>query len=155
MNGNQRIDTMPNLPEIFRTVLNQRGLMVEDETIVDFILLQRDGKELMARGVDVPKDWQPATLVIATNYSLIALQDGGIQIAEDFVGYHITHVPYDKICGIILDGCLLDGELRVLTPCAEGGLTVKFNTAHYHQHFERFVGNLRKLVMRCSGCLGN
>jgi hypothetical protein len=47
-----------------------------------------------------------------------------------------------------LDICLLQGRLKIFTTCARGEIVVDFNTAVYHREFERFLGNVRKLVMK-------
>jgi hypothetical protein len=122
------------LPEPFRTILSAKGVLAEDETALEQVLVERNS---------VAAD-QAACLVMATTYGLVVLREGSQRISEDFYGYNVVHVLYEGIAGFSLDACLLRGELRVFVPGSAESVVVEFNTARCHGEFERLVAAVRR-----------
>jgi hypothetical protein len=145
-----RIVATPNLPEIFKVILNTQELFVEGEEIIDMAFVEREGCKIVGTNIEKYVNWQPATLVVVTNHGLTVLAEGGVQIAESYYGYTIRHIVFSKISSITLDICMLDGKLSVTTTTGNSPeALISFNTAHYFRDFERIVGVMRRQMFKC------
>jgi len=85
-----------------------------------------------------------ATLLVATNYGLIAVEEGKENLPIEAGGYRIRHILYPKIKCLDFNTCLLIGHLKVSTgQVSEPDLKVEFNTAHFYQDFAALVETIR------------
>lgn len=146
-----KIAATPNLPNIFKVILQTQEVFVEGEEILDMAFVEREGCRIVGSNIEKYVNWQPATLVVVTNFGLTVLSEGGVQIAESYYGYTIRHIVFSKISSITLDICMLDGKLSITTASGTGPETlIGFNTAHYFKEFERLVGLIRKQMFRAT-----
>jgi hypothetical protein len=147
-----KIAATPNLPDIFRIILQSHDVFVDGEEIVDLVFVERDGCEIVGTNIEKYVNWQPATLVIVTTYGLTILTEGGFKISESFYGYTIRHLVFSKISSISLDICMLEGKLSIATAMNSNPETlISFNTSVYFKEFERLIGIIRKQMFKVSG----
>jgi hypothetical protein len=147
-----KITATPNLPSIFRIILQSQEVFVEGEEIVDTVFVERDGCQIVGTNIEKYVNWQPATLVIVTNFGLTILTEGGFKISESFYGYTIRHLVFSKISSISLDICMLDGKLSIATAMNSNPETlISFNTSTYFKEFERLIGVIRKQMFKITG----
>lgn len=144
-----KIAATPNLPSIFKAILQTQEVFVDGEEIIDMVFVEREGCRIVGANIEKYVNWQPATLVVVTNFGLTVLSEGGVQIAESYYGYTMRHIVFAKIASITLDICMLDGKLSITTSTSTTPETlIGFNTAHYFKEFERLVGVIRRLMFK-------
>ena len=135
------------LPTIFQSVLHSEGFFLEGEEIIDCLCFEREGYDVKSNFIVKHDDWHPTVLVIATNYGISVLEEGGSKISDTLFGYKVIHILYERIARIELDVCFLSGKLTISTGESQGGDTViPFNTANYYQECERFIETTRKKI---------
>ncbi|MCX7024169.1 MAG: hypothetical protein NT080_06045 [Spirochaetes bacterium] len=139
------VDRTPHLPNIFRVIMGKQSVLSDGEEVLDSVFIDREGCEVFEDGIRKTELWKPATLLVATDFGITVIREGGALVATDFYGYRIDHVLYGKIARIGLDICLLSGRFYV-SSCigADEGISVDFNTAVHFRDFERFVTVVRK-----------
>ena len=146
-----KVIATPNLPTVFHTILRSHDLFVQGEEILDTVYVERDNCEVVGGTIKKFTNWQPATLIIVTNFGITVLTEGGAKILDDFYGYSVRHTVFDKIASINLDICVLNGTLSILTTTnTEPSTVISFNTALYFREFENLVGEIRNLVFKAS-----
>lgn len=115
-----------------------------DEQIEALVLLERE--YLQEKG-ESPV-FAPAKLLMLTTYGLTIVEEGFVKIAENYMGYKVQHITYNKITNIELDVCLLSGRLRISTSSNGSNQSeIQFNTAKYYRDFEDFIDALRKKIV--------
>ncbi|RCW53004.1 MULTISPECIES: hypothetical protein [Halanaerobium] len=120
---------------MLRRVLQNDTLFLENKDIIDVIFIQRksmDSPDLK------PETISPAKLLIATNYGILFMEEGFKEINDNYLGYKLKRIYYDKIDSVELDICMLNGNFRVITGGKEN-FVVEFNTASYYKQFEEFM----------------
>ena len=141
------INDTPYLPLVFKTMLTSDTFFAPGENIIDCICFEREGYDVKSNFIVKHDDWQPTVLIIATNYGLTILVEGGSKIADVLFGYRMTHIVYAKITSIELDVCFLSGKLSIATGDPGGDhAAIRFNTAKYYQECERFIEIVRKKI---------
>jgi len=87
----------------------------------------------------------PAKILVATNHGLVFAEEGFKEITDDYYGYRMKHIYYDKISSAELDICLLQGEFKVVANSSnKPEINVSFNIARYFKKFEEFFEVIRK-----------
>jgi len=128
---------------MLRRVLQNDTLFLENKNIIDVIFIRRES-------IDSPKTKSdlnsPARLLIATNYGILFLEEGFKEIADNYLGYKLKRIYYDKIESMELDICMLEGKFRVITGGKEN-FVVDFNTANYFKQFEEFIKIIHDNIM--------
>ncbi|SFL83984.1 PH domain-containing protein [Halanaerobium salsuginis] len=120
---------------MLRKVLQDDTLFLENKDIIDVIFIQREN---MDSADFKPKAISPAKLLIATNYGILFMEEGFKEISDNYLGYKLKRIYYNKIDSVELDICLLNGKFRVITGGQEN-FVVEFNTTDYYQQFEEFI----------------
>jgi hypothetical protein len=129
---------------IFKKVLNKKIIFREDEEIVDLIFIKREHMNERDESSPVAS---PGKLIVATTEGLIFVQEGFEEIANNYLGYKIEFVSYEKVSGIEFDICLLEGKLVIYTDSSdEANITLEFNSAKYYDLFEDFLDKLRSKI---------
>lgn len=120
---------------ILKKVLKDDTLFVDNKDILDVIFIKR---EEISGTQDRTEPFSPAKLLIATDYGLLVLQEGFEEISDNYLGYGLQKIYYDKIDSIKLDICMLNGKFKVFA----GGnelVEIEFETTKYYQEFEKFI----------------
>lgn len=120
---------------ILKKVLKDDTLFVDNKDILDVIFIKR---EEITDNKDKSEPFSPAKILIATNYGLLILQEGFEKISDNYLGYGVQKIYYDKIDSIKLDICMLNGKFKVFA----GGnelVEVEFETTQYYKEFEEFI----------------
>jgi len=120
---------------MLRRVLQDDTLFMENKDIIDVIFIQRENIENPGKKKE---QISPAMLLIATSYGILFMKEGFKEISDNYFGYDLKRIYYDKIDSVELDICMLKGEFRVITGGREN-FVVKFNTAKYYDQFEEFI----------------
>ena len=145
------LNKTPYLPLVFKSILTSETFFAEHEEIIDCLCFEREGYDVKSNFIIKHKEWQPTTLIVATNYGVTVLVEGGSKISDTLFGYRMKHISYEHITSIELDVCFLDGKLSIMTGDARGDeAAVSFNTAKYHQDCERFIEVIRKKIFETS-----
>lgn len=127
---------------IFKEIVSKQSAFTENEEIVDLIFIKR--KHLDERDTKSAVQ-SPAKLILATTHGLVCAEEGFKEITDNYYGYRMKHVYYDKISSLELDICLLQGEFKaVANSTAKPEIAVNFNAAIYYQEFEKFVETVRQ-----------
>lgn len=127
--------------QIFKEIVKSRSIFTENEEIEDLVFIRR---EHLNERVDSSPVFSSAKLLVATNQGLVFAEEGFKEITDQYFGYRLKHIYYDKISAMELDMCLLQGYFKVMTSSKEAEISIEFNTANYYQEFERFVNSIRK-----------
>lgn len=137
----------PYLPMVFTSILHSDTFFAPGEEIIDCLCFEREGYDVKSNFIVKHKDWQPTIFIVATNYGITILVEGGSKISDTLFGYRMTHISYEHITSIELDVCFLDGKLSIMTGDVSGDqAAVHFNTAKYYQECERFIETIRKKI---------
>lgn len=127
---------------IFKDIVSEQSTFTEDEEIVDLVFVKRKHVDDRDSNSAVQS---PAKLILATTHGLVFAEEGFKEITENYYGYRIKHIYYDKITSLELDICLLQGEFNVVANSTEDPeILIEFNTGIYHQDFEKFIEIVRK-----------
>jgi hypothetical protein len=127
---------------IFKEIVSKQSAFTENEEIIDLIFIKR--KHLDERDSKSAVQ-SPAKLIVATTHGLVFAVEGFKEITENYYGYRMKHIYYDKISSLELDICLLQGEFKVVANSTENPeILVNFNAAIYYQEFEKFVESVRQ-----------
>ena len=127
--------------QIFKDVVKKQSIFTEDEEIEGLVFIRR---EHVNERVESSPVFSSAKLLVATNQGLVYAEEGFKEIRDDYFGYKMKHIYYDKISAMELDMCLLQGYFKVMTSSKEPEISVEFNTAKYYREFEKFVNQIRK-----------
>jgi len=127
--------------QIFKDVVKKQSIFTEDEEIEGLIFIRR---EHVNERVESSPVFSSAKLLVATNQGLVYAEEGFKEIRDDYFGYKMKHIYYDKISAMELDMCLLQGYFKVMTSSKEPEISVEFNTAKYYREFEEFVNQIRQ-----------
>jgi hypothetical protein len=127
---------------IFKELVSKKSIFTEKEEIIDLIFIKRE--HLDERNRD-SKITNKARLLIATSHGIVYAEEGFEEISDDYLGYRIKHIYYDKISSFELDICLLDGKFKIVTTSSEfPEIAISFNAANYFKQFEHFIDSVRK-----------
>jgi len=127
---------------IFKEIVSKKSIFTEKESILDLIFIKRE--HLDERDVK-SSVYKPAKLLVATTHGIIFLEEGFKEITDNYLGYRIKHLYYDKISSIELDICLLEGQFKIVTDSSEYPVVeLNFNSSNYYNSFEIFVDQVRK-----------
>ena len=126
---------------IFKEIVKRQSIFTENEEIEGLIFIRR---EHVNERVESSPVFSSAKLLVATNQGLVYAEEGFKEIRDDYFGYKMKHIYYDKISAMELDMCLLQGYFKVMTSSKEPEISVEFNTAKYYREFEKFVNQIRK-----------
>lgn len=127
---------------IFKEIVGKQSAFTENEEIVDMVFIKR---KHMDESDKKSKIVQPAKIIAATTHGLVFAEEGFKEISENYYGYRMKHIYYDKISSLELDMCLLQGVFKVVANSSENAeVEIEFNTARYFQEFENFVSSVRK-----------
>lgn len=127
---------------IFKELVSKQSAFTENEEIVDLVFIKR--KHVDERDTKSAVQ-SPAKLLIATTHGLVCAEEGFKEITDNYYGYRMKHIYYDKISSLELDICLLQGEFKAVANSSENPeIMVDFNTAIYYAEFERFVETVRQ-----------
>jgi len=127
--------------QIFKEIVKKQSIFTEDEEIEGLVFIRR---EHVNERVESSPVFSSAKLLVATNQGLVFAEEGFKEIRDDYFGYKMKHIYYDKISAMELDICLLQGYFKIMTSSKEPEISVEFNTAKYYQEFENFVNHIRK-----------
>jgi len=127
--------------QIFKDVMKKKSIFTEDEEIEGLVFIRR---EHVNERVESSPVFSSAKLLVATNQGLVYAEEGFKEIRDNYFGYKMKHIYYDKISAMELDMCLLQGYFKVMTSSKEPEISVEFNTAKYYKEFEEFVNQIRK-----------
>lgn len=129
------------LPGKFKQALLKQDVLDEDEKIMDLIFIKR---EHMNTNIQSPIV-SPATLLIATNEGVTIIEEGYVQIAQNYYGYKVKHYKYNMIASIELDICLLEGIFSISSNISDScDNAITFDTSLYYTEFENFIKLIRK-----------
>ncbi|MGM0498920.1 MAG: hypothetical protein ACQERL_01780 [Bacillota bacterium] len=127
--------------QIFKEIVKKQSIFTEDEEIEELVFIRR---EHVNERVESSPVFSSAKILVATNQGLVFAEEGFKEIRDNYFGYRMKHIYYDKISAMELDMCLLQGYFKVMTSSKEPEISVEFNTAKYYQEFESFVNSIRK-----------
>ena len=131
----------PNIPSIFKTVLNKEYAFAQAEEYLDAMIISREYQNGLETFGNIHSR---AKMIIATNYGLIFIEEGDDEPGAEIAGFKIQHVLYSKISSVELDMCLLAGSFVIHTDFGNRtGIEIKFNTAQYQYEFARFLEVVR------------
>lgn len=134
------IDGGSDTPIIFKVILKKELALTKQEEILEVIHIKREYTDNVKK-TDV---FSQGMLLIATNYGLIAVEEGLNDVHLQYGGYRIRHVMYSKIKCLDFNARLLVGNLMVMTGAtSEPDLLIKFNTAKYYREIENIVDIIR------------
>lgn len=138
------LDSRDDMPLIIKSILKKEQALAASEDIVDVVYLNRSYADTTKKSGVL----SGATLLVATNYGLIAVEEGKEDLPVEAGGYRIRHILYPKIKCLDFNTCLLIGHLKVSTGLvSEPDLQVEFNTAHYYQDFASLVETIRSKMI--------
>ena len=138
------LDSRDDMPQIIKTLLRKEQALAASEDILDVVYLNRSYADTTKKSGVL----SGATLLVATNYGLIAVEEGKEDLPVEAGGYRIRHILYPKIKCLDFNTCLLIGHLKVSTGLvSEPDLQVEFNTAHYYQDFAFLVETIRSKMI--------
>lgn len=138
------LDSRDDMPQIIKTLLRNEQALAASEDILDVVYLNRSYADTTKKSGVL----SGATLLVATNYGLIAVEEGKEDLPVEAGGYRIRHILYPKIKCLDFNTCLLIGHLKVSTGLvSEPDLQVEFNTAHYYQDFASLVETIRSKMI--------
>jgi len=138
------LDSRDDMPQIIKTLLRKEQALAASEDILDVVYLNRSYADTTKKSGVL----SGATLLVATNYGLIAVEEGKEDLPVEAGGYRIRHILYPKIKCLDFNTCLLIGHLKVSTGLvSEPDLQVEFNTAHYYQDFASLVETIRSKMI--------
>ncbi|PUU89075.1 MULTISPECIES: hypothetical protein [Halanaerobium] len=139
---NSILEAKNDVHHIFKEVISKKSIFTEKEDIIDLIFIKRE--HLNERDIE-SSVYKSAKLLVATTHGIIFLEEGFKEITDNYLGYRIKHLYYDKISSIELDICLLEGQFKIITDSSEDPVVkVKFNSSNYYEPFENFVDQIRK-----------
>lgn len=134
------IDNSDDTPIIFKVILKKELAFVSQEEILDVVLIKKEYADTVKKS-DI---FSKARLLIATNYGLVAVEEGQNDAHLEYGGYRIRHLMYSKIKCLDFNSCLLVGNLIVMTGSArEPDLVIEFNTSKYYREIENLVDIIR------------
>ncbi len=137
---NRIIDSRDDTPLIFKAVLKKELALVQQEEIIEIVSIKREYTD-NAKRKDI---YSKAQLLVATNYGLVAVDDGLNDQLLEYGGYRIRHVMYSQIKALDFNTCLLSGTLKIITGTGgETDLNIEFNTSKYYRDIEKFVSIIR------------
>ena len=96
----------PYLPMVFSSMLHSDTFFASGEEIIDCLCFEREGYDVKSNFIVKHKEWQPTTVILATNYGITILVEGGSKISDVLFGYRMTNFSYEHIIGIELDVCV-------------------------------------------------
>ncbi len=138
------LDSRDDMPLIIKSILKKEQALAASEDIVDVVYLNRSYADTTKKSGVL----SGATLLVATNYGLIAVEEGKEDLPVEAGGYRIRHILYPMIKCLDFNTCLLIGHLKVSTGLvSEPDLQVEFNTAHYYQDFASLVETIRSKMI--------
>jgi hypothetical protein len=133
-----------DIHHIFKKILNKNIIFKAEEEIVDLIYIDREYIDDRDEKSPVAS---PGKLIVATTEGLIFVEEGFEEIANNYLGYRIQFVSYDKVSGIEFDICLLKGKLVIYTDSSdEANIRLEFNSSKYYDLFEDFLDLLRSEI---------
>ena len=134
------LDSRDDMPLIIKSILKKEQALAASEDILDVVYLNRSYADNTKKTAVL----SGATLLVATTYGLIAVEEGKENLSIEAGGYRIRHILYPKIKCLDFNTCLLIGHLKVSTGLvSEPDLQVEFNTAHFYQDFASLVETIR------------
>jgi hypothetical protein len=128
---------------MLRRVLQDDTLFLENKDIIDVIFIQRESMDSLEFESE-PNS--PARLLIATNYGILFMEEGFKEITDNYLGYKLKRIYYDKIDSVEIDICMLKGKFKILTGGKEN-FVVDFNTTDYFKQFEEFIKIIHDNIM--------
>ena len=138
------LDSRDDMPQIIKTLLRKEQALAASEDILDVVYLNRSYADTTKKSGVL----SGATLLVATNYGLIAVEEGKEDLPVEAGGYRIRHILYPKIKCLDFNTCLLIGHLKVSTGLvSEPDLQVEFNTAHFYNDFASLVETIRSKMI--------
>jgi len=141
------LDSRDDMPLIIKTILKQEQALAATEEILDVVYLNRSYADPTKKAGVL----SGATLLVATNYGLVAVEEGKEDLPIEAGGYRIRHILYPKIKCLDFNTCLLIGHLKVTTGLVnEPDLQVEFNTAHFYQDFASLVTTIRSKMIEAA-----
>ncbi|ADQ13670.1 PH domain-containing protein [Halanaerobium hydrogeniformans] len=133
---------------IFKKIVNKQTGFTENEEIVNLVFVKRKHLDDRDKSSSIIS---PAKLIVATTQGIIFVEEGFEEISENYLGYKIKHIYYDKISSFELDICLLEAKFMVVANSAKDPeIYINFNTALYYKKFEKFVDVARQCRIKCS-----
>jgi hypothetical protein len=105
------LDSRDDMPQIIKTLLRKEQALAASEDILDVVYLNRSYADTTKKSGVL----SGATLLVATNYGLIAVEEGKEDLPVEAGGYRIRHILYPKIKCLDFNTCLLIGHLKVST----------------------------------------
>ena len=132
-----------DVPFIFKEVIRKKSFISQDEEILDLVFLER---EYQIDSDKTSKLVYKGRLLVATSHGIISMEEGLSEIATDYLGYRIKHIPYGKLESVELDICLLQGVL-LLGASGQSMTKVEFNTTKDFRKFEEFVNVIRRNML--------
>lgn len=149
------VNDTPYLPLAFKSIFHSDRFFVPGEEIIDCLCFEREGYDVKSNFIVKHKEWQPTTFIVATNYGITILVEGGSKISDTLFGYRMRHISYEHITAIELDVCFLDGKLSIMTGDISGDqAVVRFNTAKYYQECECFIETVRTKIFESHDYMG-
>lgn len=128
---------------MLRRILQNNTLFLENKNIIDVIFIKRESMN-SPKFESEPNN--PAKLLIATNYGILFMEEGFNEITDNYLGYKLKRIYYDKIDSVELDICMLKGKFRILTGGKEN-FVVDFSTSEYFKQFEEFIKIIHDNIM--------
>lgn len=146
---NEILEADFDVHHIFKEIVSRHSAFTENEEIIDLIFIKRKHID----DNDIKSAVQsPAKLLVATTHGLVFAVEGFKEITENYYGYRMKHVYYDKISSLELDICLLQGEFKAVANSSENPeILTEFNAAIYYEEFEKFVEIVRQKRIEYNG----
>ena len=139
---NEILESDFDVHHIFKRIVSQESAFTENEEIIELVFIKR--KHLDDSDIKSPVQ-RPAKILVATTHGLVYAEEGFKEIKENYYGYKMKHIYYDKISSLELDICLLHGEFKVETNSSQNPvIELSFNTTQYYEEFEKFIDVVRQ-----------
>lgn len=127
---------------IFKKMVSKNSAFTRNEEIIDLIFIRR--KRIDERDENSPIS-SPAKLLLATTQGLVYTEEGFEEISDDYYGYRMKDIYYDKLSSLELDISLLQGKFKVTANSSDKPeININFNAGIYYQEFENFLDVVRQ-----------
>lgn len=134
-------------PSIIKTILKKESEIAGQEGILGLVSIER---EYLSTAQHPRIRYSPASLILATRYGLIIVEEGLSAADIEYGGYRIRYIRYSKISCLELDTCLLLGLFKISV--ASGNtpdMVIEFDTAKYFYDFEALINVIRFKMREC------
>lgn len=134
-------------PSIIKTILKKEYEVAGHEGILGLVSIER---EYLSTAQHPRIRYSPASMLLATEYGLIVVEEGLNAADVEYGGYRIRYIRYSKISCLELDTCLLLGIFKVSVASGDTpDMLIEFDTAKYFYDFEALINVIRFKMREC------